>query len=98
MSPANPEGTMRFIAKHPHPDWFSNSDTYIFPRLHGGGLTVASSKQPDRTFVVTVTGLPNGVITFNHPVPPIVGAGELVVLIVWTPKSITLYFNGKKVD
>jgi hypothetical protein len=95
---ALPDGTTRFVVRHPHADWFSNRDKYIFPRLHGRGLTIESAKLPDRTLEVRLTGLPIGVVTFNHPVPPVVGLEGLVVLIVWTPERVTLYFDGEYVD
>ena len=94
---ATPEGSIEFWAKHDDADWFSNDKGYTFPKVVFPGVSVESVKNPDRTFVVTLSGLPHGTVNFTHPVPASDSRG-LFVGITWTPKRVILYLNGREVD
>jgi hypothetical protein len=95
---ANPEGSIEFWAGKKMPaKWFSDANGYKFPEITGLGVTVAAVKNPDRTYVVTISGLPQGTVRLAHETPVCDSRG-LQTVVTWSPTRITLFLNGREVE
>lgn len=88
------EGMIHFWTRHPNAQWASDDKGYQFPEMRYEGITVQTTKHPDRTLEIQVSALGTNV-AFRHPVPA-TKRGNLSIAVSWSRKdqSITLYLGG----
>lgn len=89
------EGTMQFWVNDSHKDWATNSDTYVWPVISKGGMTIRYKKLPNRTFDLSISGPFGKEYSFNAPIPKIEAPKGLMVTVVWKRPSVILYLNGR---
>ena len=89
------EGSANFWVNHPHADWSTNTNTYIFQPISQGGITINSKKLPDKSIEVTIEGPFGKSYSFNAPIPPCTPKG-LMITITWKRPEVALSLNGRR--
>ena len=89
------EGTVQFWVNDSRKNWATDSDTYVFPPISKGGITIKYKKLPNRTFDLSISGPFAKEYSFNAPIPKIEAPKGLMVSVVWKRPSVILYLNGK---
>jgi len=96
MSATN-EGTIVFRLQHQHKGWSTNSSGYNFDIARGEDISVATTKHPDKTLEIKITGPYDKTFTFRNPIPVCDERG-LHVAITWKEGTVKLYLNGQLVE
>lgn len=93
------EGSIVFQVRHHHKDWATNSSCYNFrtTKLKLEGISVKTTKHPDKTVEIKLIRLSGKTFTFRNPVPACDERG-LHVAITWKEDKVKLYLNGQLVE
>lgn len=91
------EGTVMFSMNHPHSDWITNSNGYSFGVFKKGVLSISSTKHPDGTMELTITGLKDRPILTRQGIPASEFPG-VTIAITWNEGEVVVYINGQRVD
>ena len=91
------EGTVVFQIDHPHPDWCTNSNKYVFGELRKGQLSISPTKHTDCTVELAISGLGKKKIVSKRPIPESEFPG-IAIAITWQGNEVNIYLNGQLVD
>jgi len=88
------KGSIIFWLNDANRDWATSADTYVFPPVSKGGITVNCVKRPNKTIDITIDGPFNKKYVFNAKIPPCTPKG-LMVGIVWEKPTVILRLNAQ---
>ena len=91
------EGTIKFLIKHPDPDWASNSKAYKFGPFEQGEIGISAFKKADLTLEIRFASEHFG-HTFSGPLPSPTDKGIDIIVSWKSGNEITLWVNGTKVQ
>lgn len=91
------EGTMVFWLNHEHKDWSTNSSGYNFGTSRMEDISAETTKHPDKTIEIKLTGPFDKSFVFRRPIPQCDPRG-LQVAITWKDDEVKLYLNGQLVE
>lgn len=91
------KGTTVFTVSHPHGDWKTNSNEYIFGPIIEGGLEINIYKHEDKILEIIVKGICDRAITTKQSIP-ITDQHFVTVGFTWDGKKVVFYVCGQLFD